>query len=70
MRCAARVGERRVGGAGARELGIELDRVADVDHEQERRAAFGGGQRAGIALGLAAGAQHRVVETLGVRRRP
>ena len=62
----ARVGKRRVGCAGAGELGVQLDHVADIDDDQERRAAFGGGQRAGVVLGLAAGAQHRVVEALAV----
>ena len=63
---AARVGERRVGGAGAAELRIQLDAVAHVHHQQERRAALAGRQRAGVLLGLAACAQHRVVEALGV----
>jgi hypothetical protein len=36
--------------------------VADIDDDQEGRAAFGGRQRAGIAFGLRAGAQQRVVE--------
>jgi len=39
--------------------------VAHVDHEQEGRAAFVGGQGAGVALGLGAGAQQRVVEAPG-----
>ena len=43
-------------------------RVAHVDHHQERRPALVGRQRAGVLLGLAARAQHRVVEALGVRR--
>ncbi len=63
---AARVGEGRVGGAAARELGIDLDHVAHVHHQHEGRAAFGGGQGAGVAFGLAAGAQHAVVEAAGV----
>ena len=58
----ARVGKGDVGCAAAGELGVELDDVADVDDDQERRPAFGGRQRAGVALGLPAGAQHRVVE--------
>ena len=58
----ARIGKRRVGGAGAGEFGVQLDDVADIDHDQERRAAFFGRQRAGVAFGLCAGAQHGVVE--------
>jgi hypothetical protein len=38
--------------------------VADIDDDQEGRPAFVGGQRAGVAFGLAAGAQQGVVETL------
>ena len=53
---APRIGERDVGAAGAGELGVELDAVADIDDEQQRRAAFAGGQGAGVLLGLAAGA--------------
>ena len=51
----ARIGKRRVGGAGAGELGVQLDDVADIDHDQERRPAFLGRQRAGVAFGLARG---------------
>jgi hypothetical protein len=58
----ARVGEGRVGGAAAGELGVQLDDVADIDHHQEGRPAFLGGQGAGVVLGLAAGAQQGVVE--------
>ena len=58
-----RVGKRRVGCAGARELSIEFDHVADIDHQQKRRTAFGGGQCARILLGLPAGAQQRIVES-------
>jgi hypothetical protein len=58
----ARVGERRVGGAGAGEVGVQLDDVADIDHDQEGRPAFVGRQGAGVVFGLAAGAQHGVVE--------
>ena len=63
---AARVGEGRVGGARARELRVQLDAVADVHDDHERRAPFGRGQGAGVALGLAAGAQEGVVEALGL----
>ena len=60
----ARVGERRVGGAGAGKVGVEFDHPPDVDDDQERRPAFLGRQRAGVAFGLATGALHRVVEHL------
>ena len=63
----ARVGERRVGGAAAAELGVELDHVADIDDDEKRRPPFRSRQRAGVALGLRAGAQERVVEAFGVR---
>ena len=62
----ARIGERRIGGAGTRELGIQLDRVAHVHHDDEGRAAFRGGKRPRILLRLAAGAQHGVVEAPAV----
>jgi hypothetical protein len=62
----AGVGERRVGAAGARELGVELDHVPDVDDHQEGRAALGGREGPGVVLGLSAGAQQRVVEALGL----
>ncbi len=61
---AARIGEGRTGGASARELGIQLDHVADVDDDEEGRPALGGGQRPGVALGLRAGAHQGVEEAL------
>ncbi len=57
-----RIGEGHIGGATARELGVQLDHVADIDHHQEGRPALVGGQGAGVVLGLAAGAQQGVVE--------
>ncbi len=62
---AARVGERGVAAAGAGEFGVELDDVADIEDDQEGRAAFVGGQVAGVVFGLAAGAQQGVVELAG-----
>jgi len=59
---AARIGKGRVAAAGAGEFGVELDDVADIEHHQEGRPAFVGGQVAGVVFGLAAGAQHGVVE--------
>ena len=46
-----------------RELGVQLDDVADIDHHQEGRPALVGRQGAGVVLGLGAGAQQGVVET-------
>ena len=63
---AARVGERRVGGAAAGELGIQLDHVAHVDHHHEGWAAFRRRQGPRIGFGLRPGAQQRVVETPGI----
>jgi hypothetical protein len=60
----ARVGEGRVGGAGAGEVGVQLDDVADIDDDQEGRPALLGRQRAGVVFGLAAGALQGVVEAL------
>ena len=37
-----RVRERGVGAAGAGELGVEIDAVADIDDDEEGRAAFAG----------------------------
>ena len=48
--------------AGAGEVGIGLDAVADIGDDEKRRPF---GQRLGILLGLAAGAQHRGVPGLG-----
>ena len=53
------VGEVGVVLAGAGEVGEELDVVADVDGDEEGRVFVG--ERAGVGLGLAAGADHGVV---------
>ena len=42
--------------------------MADVDHDEKRRAAFVGRQGAGVLLGLAASAEHGVVPTCGAAR--
>ena len=60
----AHVGVGRVGTARAAELGVQLDDMADIDHRDEGRAPFGGGQRAHIALGLRQRLQQCVVEAL------
>ena len=56
---ASGVGKRRVDLPEPGEVGIQFERVADVDHEQERRVVVG--QRPHVALRLAAGGDHRVV---------
>lgn len=38
------IGELDIRAARLRELGVEVDRVPDVDDDEERRARFGGGQ--------------------------
>ena len=58
-------GKRDVGSAGAGKLGVEFDGVADIDHNQKRRATLLGRQRADVLLGLAAGTQHGVVPRHG-----
>ena len=53
------VGERGVEPARAREVGVEVDHVAHVGDDQERRRGLGGLQVAGVALGLVPGRDHR-----------
>ena len=65
---AARVGVGGVVAAGAGELGVELDAVPDVGDQDEGRAAFGGGQRAGVTLCLVEGFLNGGVETFGFDR--
>jgi hypothetical protein len=48
--------------SGAAKIGIDLDAVADIHDDQERRPF---GQGLGVLLGLAAGAQHRCVPGVG-----
>ncbi len=62
-----RVGEGDVGGAGAGEFGVQLDRAAHVDHDDERWSALGGGQGAGVLVGLRMGAQHGAVPAVGIQ---
>ena len=58
---ASRVGEREVGFPGLREVGEDLEAVAEIDDEKERRVGLVGGKRPGVALGLATGFEHGVV---------
>ena len=60
----ARIGERDVGGAGAGELGVELDVASHVGDNEEGRPALGGGEGARVLLGLAVGAEHGVAPDL------
>jgi len=61
----ARVGEVEVGFSLLGEVGEELEGVADIDDEQERRGLFGDGQGVGVALGLAAGLDHLAIPGFG-----
>jgi len=54
------VGELRIGLPAAGEVGIDLDAIADVGDEQERRPAMIDRQRLGIAFGLPLGLHHRL----------
>ena len=57
----ARVGERHVSFAGPREIRVQLERVAHVRQDDERRIPLRGGQRADVLLGLTARFAHRHV---------
>ena len=59
------IGEGNVGLPGARKVGEELDGIADIDHDQERRPAFRGGEGLGVLLGLIAGAEHGLIPSGG-----
>ncbi len=63
----ARIGERSVGRSRAGELGVELDRVANVRDHEKRRPALVGRQRPRVLLGLTARAQHGIVKRLAFR---
>lgn len=54
----ARVGKWQVAFPGLREIGVNLEAVAHIHDDQERRRGFVSGQRAGVAFGLAVGADH------------
>ena len=56
------IGEALVLAAGAGELGVEVDGVADVANDEERRAAFVGGQGGDVAAALVEGAFKGFVE--------
>lgn len=63
----AGVGERCVGGTGPGEFGVELDRVADVHDDNERRAALCGGQGTGVLFCLAVCPEQGAVEARPLR---
>ena len=48
----ARIRKGNVVAAGAAEFRKQLDDLADIDHQDDGRAAFGGGQGAGVVLRL------------------
>lgn len=56
-----RIGEADVGAAGAGELGIQLEAVADIADDNEGRATLAGGEVLHIAAGLVIGALQREV---------
>lgn len=58
---AACVGVGRVSGPGAAELGIQLNVATHIHHQNERWAAFIGGQGAGVLVGLVVGLEHGLV---------
>ena len=57
------VGELGISFAGAGEVGIDLDAIADVGDEQERWPAMIDGEGLGVAFGLALGLHHRLGPT-------
>ena len=57
-----RVREALVVAAGAGELGVEVDAVADVAHDEKRRAALGDGERGDVAAALVEGTFEGAVE--------
>jgi hypothetical protein len=58
---AAGIGERRVGAARTREVGIDFNGEPDIHHQQKRRPTFRSRKCLGVALGLAAGSHHGFV---------
>ena len=62
---AAGVREGKIGLAGQREVGEELDGVADIDGDQEGRPAFRAGKSLGVTLSLVVGVEHGLVPTVG-----
>ena len=57
----ARVGEGEVGFPGLREVGKNLEAVADIDDEKEWRVGLVNRERAGVSLGLPPGFEHGIV---------
>ena len=62
MRCETGSGKRSYWGAGAGELGVEVDGVAHVADDQEWRATLLGRQGGDVAAGLVEGAFQGCVE--------
>jgi hypothetical protein len=67
---AARVRVGRVGGAAARELGVQLDHAADVDHDDEGRTALGHRQCSGCSVRPGCGRAAVRRRSRGYGRRP
>ena len=59
------IGEALVLPAGAGELGVEVDGVADIADDEEGRAALGGGESGDVFPGLVEGAGEDLVEGSG-----
>src|ERR1035441_3530939 len=57
------VGKRQIGFAGLREIRVNLERVADIHDDDERRVVIGNG--ADVSLGLTARLHHRIVPGTG-----
>ena len=67
----AGIGEGEIGLAGAGKFAVDLQRMADIDHDEKGGPALLLRQRPGILLGLAAGGEHGVVPAGGAaHRRP
>ena len=67
----AGIGEGEVGLAGAGKFAVELERMADIDHDEKGRPALLLRQRPGVLLGLAAGGEHGLVPAgRAAHRRP
>ena len=65
---AAWVGKGEVGFSGLGEIGVDLEGVANVNGDEERRIGFAGRESADVTLGLAFGFDHGVVPFFGAAR--